>query len=501
MGLILTGHDLTLAGLLSAAHGDTAVRLAPEGLERMRASRAMIDQVIADKVPVYGVTTGLGARAGEALDADTLAGFSLQTLRGRAHAIGAPMPRAVIRAAMILRANTLLQGYAGARPEVAAHIVACLNAGLTPVVGDTGSIGAADLIPNATLGLALVGEGEMTDAQGSTGPSDAIMRAAGIAPLTLGPRDGLALANHASICSASAAIAHGAAQTAFDAAQGAAALSLQAFDANLGPLSTRLLALRPLPGQMAAAAQLRALLTDSPLWQAGTARRLQDPLSFRNIPQIHGTVAAALGAAERHLAVEMNGSTDNPVVLVESGEALSTGNYFAAELANVADSTNRAFVHLSVAQLARMSKHLNPVFSDLPVFLADPDSGSNGFAPLMKTAEALLADLLHAAQPGPIWPSINANGVEDCVAGAPVALKSLAGIAALSVQLSAIELIIAAQASEARGQDIAAMGRAGALRKQVRAHVAPLSNDRPLGRDVTTLARHLCDGQARALQA
>lgn len=488
MELLLTGQHLTLKHLIEAAHKKTKIALAEEGLKRMRTSRALIDHVIANKIPVYGVTTGLGARSNETLDAETLASFSLQTLRGRAHAIGTPHSRCVIRASMIVRANTLLLGYAGARPEIADHIVACLNADLTPVVGDIGSIGAADLIPNATLGLALVGEGKMMDANGSIGPSGPLMREAGIEPLELGPRDGLALANHASIVTASAAIGHGAAQMAFDAAQAAAALSLQAFGANLAPFSERLLGLRPLAGQMQAAAQLREMLMDSPLWQSGAARRLQDPLSFRNIPQIHGTLAAALKVQKQHLAIEMNGSTDNPAVIVENGEVLSTGNYFASELANVVDNTNRAFVHLTVAQLARMSKHLDPTFSGLPVFLASSDSGSNGFAPLMKTAEAIVADLLQAAQPGPIWPSINANGVEDCVSAAPVAIKSLSKIATLSTQLSAIELIVAAQAIDARGLNVTEIGRVGHIQEFVRSIVEPMSNDHPMSDEVTRIA-------------
>ena len=200
--LTLTGYDLNLPDLLDAARGTTSVALAPEGLERMRQSREVIDTAIADQVPVYGVTTGLGARATEPLDETTLADFSLQTLRGRAHAIGPPMPRDVVRAAMILRANTLLLGHAGARGAVARHLVDCLNADLTPVVGVIGSLGVADLIPNATLGLALVGEGEMTTADGQAGPSGDVMRTAGIEPLALGPRDGLALANHASLVAA-----------------------------------------------------------------------------------------------------------------------------------------------------------------------------------------------------------------------------------------------------------------------------------------------------------
>jgi len=496
--LTLTGYDLNLPDLLDAARGTTSVALAPEGLERMRQSREVIDTAIADQVPVYGVTTGLGARATEPLDETTLADFSLQTLRGRAHAIGPPMPRDVVRAAMILRANTLLLGHAGARGAVARHLVDCLNADLTPVVGVIGSLGVADLIPNATLGLALVGEGEMTTADGQAGPSGDVMRTAGIEPLALGPRDGLALANHASLVAALSCVGLGAAQYSFHAAQSAAALSLLAFDANLAPFTERLLALRPLPGQALAAATIRDMLSGSALWKPGQARRLQDPLSFRNIPQIHGTADAALSALDALLWIEMNASSDNPAVLADSGEVLSTGNYFSAELANTVETVNRSFVHLTVAQLARISKHLNPAFSDLPLFLALPESGSNGFAPLMKTAEAILGALLHQAAPSPIWPSVNANGVEDCLSGAPIAATSLVQIAALSAQLSAVELIVAAQALDLRGTSAADMGAIADLHHWVRACSDPLTTDRPLAADVTRIALAISQGDLMA---
>lgn len=498
--LVLTGQDLSLDDLLGAASEGTHIKLSQDGLDQMRKGRAVIDTAIAGQIPIYGVTTGLGARVTETLDAETLAGFSLQTLRGRAHAIGKPYPRAVVRAAMILRANTLLLGHAGARTAVAEHIVACLNAGLTPVVGEIGSIGAADLIPNATLGLSLVGEGLISNATGQTGPSSEMMRAAGIVPLELGSRDGLALANHSSVVVASAAIGLGAAHTSFIAAQCAAALSLQAFGANLTPLTERFLKLRPLPGQMLAAEQLQHILAGSHLWQPGQSRRLQDPLSFRNIPQIHGTVAHALTILQAILDIEINGSSDNPAVLPESGDVCSTGNYFMSELANAIDTTNRAFVHLTVAQLARISKHLNPVFSDLPVFLALPESGSNGFAPVMKTAEAVVGELLNAAQAGQIWPSINANGVEDCMSGAPIAAKSLNLVAALSAQLTAVELIVAAQALDLRHKQPRAMGAIAELQAWVRTLSPPLNADRPLGADLMKIAAEITDGRLSELK-
>lgn len=488
-GLTLTGQNLGITDVALAAQGTAPIALDKDALAHMGQTWALVDLVIAEKRLVYGVTTGLGSRATEVLDEETLGRFSVQTLRGRAHAVGPHETRENIRAAMIVRANTLLRGHSGAQPKVAEHIAACLSANITPVVGQIGSIGAADLVLNATMGLALIGEGEMSDPDGNIGPSADVMRTHGIEPLVPGPRDGLALANSTSAVAGAAALAVDAARLAYDSAQTAAAMSLEAFRANLGPLEHRTLAIKPLPGQMAAGQDLRLRLAGSLLLGPGHARRLQDPLSLRNIAQIHGTVSAALGSAIQVTEIEVNGVSDNPVAFLETREIISCGAYFTSELTNAIEGLNRAFVHLTVAQLARISKLLNPVFSDLPTFLAQPNSGSNGFAPLMKSAEALVSELLHAAQPVPIWPSINANGVEDCIAGSPTAVRALVKITDCSARLTAIELLVACQAAELR-EVVPVLGPyLAGVHSQIRGSSAALDQDRPLARDVEHVAR------------
>ena len=237
--LLLDGTGLTVEALAAAARGTGGVTLAESGLAKMRETRALIDHAIENRIPVYGVTTGLGARSTEALDAETLAGFSLQTVRGRAHAVGEPMPRDTVRALMLARLNTLLTGYSGARPEVAEYLAAVLDANLVPVAGGLGSIGGGDLVLNATVALALIGEGKMTNADGQKGPSADMLRAAGIEPLQLAPRDGLALANHTGFSAGEGALALDGALTGFAAAQAAACLTMEGFRANLSPLDPR----------------------------------------------------------------------------------------------------------------------------------------------------------------------------------------------------------------------------------------------------------------------
>lgn len=492
--LTLTGADLSSEDLAVAANGECEIALCPDGLTRMAHTRKLVDQVIADQVPVYGVTTGLGARSTEALDAETLQAFSLHTLRGRAQAMGAPESPKVLRAAMIVRANTMMNGHSGAQPQVAEHIVACLNAGLTPVVGQIGSIGAADLVINATMGLALIGEGPIQNRTGVIGDGAAMMQACGIAPLQLGPRDGLALANHSGYVAGAGALAVLAADRAFEALQTATALSMEAFRANLTPLDARMLAIKPLPGQAVAAAGLVERLKGSSLWDHSNARRLQDPLSLRNVAQIHGALAQALSTAKPVVQVELNGTSDNPVTLIDTSEMISGGNYYTAELTHVIEGISRAFVPVSMAQLARLSKLLNPVFSDLPAFLAQENSCSNGFAPVMKAAEALVGTLTHAAQPAPIWPSINANGIEDCLPNTPIAIRGLETVVDCSLQLTAIELLVAGQAADLREcRDHMAPFLQDAL-DGLRAIAPAMSQDKSITADVHRLAAEFQKG-------
>jgi histidine ammonia-lyase len=492
--LNLGSAPLSPEALAAAATGPVEIAPDPAGLARMAATRRLIDEAIAQNRQIYGVTTGLGARVGEALDAGKLSEVSLATIRGRAHAVGPEEKAETVRAAMIVRLHTLLSGHAAASPSIAEHLRACLNVRLTPVTPSLGSVGVADLTWNATMALALIGEGRMVDRNGVVGPSGAMMATNGIVVPVLGPRDGLALVSNSCAVAGAAALALTAAAASYEAAQSAAALSLEAFGANLTAFDANVLAVKPQQGQDSAAAGIRSRLARSRLLDPAQARRLQDPVSFRNIPQIHGTVAAALAFARGAVVAEINGASDNPVALPEAGRIVSSGVYFTSELTNAAETLSRSFVHLTFSQLARMAKLLDPAFSGLPLFLAEPGTGTNGFAPLLKTAEALAAELAHEAQPVAVWPSLNANGVEDCLSSAPVAVRALGRIADLSSRLTAIELMVAARAVEQRAVGHYLGPVMAKIFKAVRERSGAAIDDRPLGADVEALAGQIRTG-------
>jgi len=495
--LLLTGRDLDPGSLAAVAPPGGRVALAAEGLQRMAASRSLLMSAIERREPMYGVTTGLGSRVADVLDARTLAAFSRQTLRGRAQAVGAPLPVPVVRAAMIVRANTLLLGAAGAAPAIAEHLAACIDRDLTPVVPEFGSIGTSDLLLAAVLGNALAGEGTMLDRHGAERPAADALRDAGLPPIPLGPRDGLALCGHDGFSAAMAALGVAEARDILMACQGAAALSCEAFRANLSPLREEVLSFRLQAGEAAAAGGLRRLLEGSRLLEPGQARRLQDPLSFRTLAQVHGALLASLDAAEATVRAEINGASDSPVVLLASGEVVSSGNFHNPHLTLAAEGLARALAFTAALQAARIARLLSQRFTDLPAYLAQPRADSNGFAPLLKLAESLLARVQAEAAPTPLWPSISADGIEDALTQAQEAARKLLLVTGACRHLAALELAVAAQALEQRALGAETAPRLQVLLACVRTLVAPLVADRPLSAELQALSAAIADGRLR----
>lgn len=487
--LILDGRGLTPARVAEIARRARPVAIDAGARERMARARAVVERRLAEGAPVYGLTTGLGARVGHRLPAEALAEFSHLTVRGRSNAVGPRMPREAVRATLAARLNGLLVGASGAAPEAAEALAALLNAGLHPVMPGLGSIGAGDLCLLAHVGLALIGEGEIESGGAVLSAAEALGRA-GLAPLALGPKDGLALINASSVSAGLAALALVDARDALDLAGAAAALSMEGFRANLSPLDPRALALRPQPGQAEAAARIRTLLEGGDLTRPGAARRLQDPLSLRCVAQVHGALAAAAGFAEAALEPELNGEACNPAVLADDGEILSHGNFHTPLLAIALDTLTRAVAQAAQLSALRTAKLLSERFSGLPANLSPHAPTHSGLAPLLKTAEALLAEIDHAATPAPAGPSLSADGVEDHMTHAPLAARKTGEAVRAMRLVLAIELIAAAQAVELRGGARLGWGTARTV-EAVRKLVPPLGEDRAHGAEVERLEAEL----------
>ena len=485
----LTGRDLSIEALIRIGTG-ARTTLAPEGLARMARARQVIDDAVAKGRPIYGVTTGLGPRVVEALPRDELEAFALSTVRGRAHSVGDDLQEGVCRAALAVRTNTLLIGAAGVRPALAELMVDCLNAGLTPAIRNVGSIGAADLMWGGDFGLALIGEGRMW-VRGKIRPAGDALAAAGLTPWTPATREGLALVSHSSVSAGLAAIAVRRAQNALEGAQTATALVIEGFRANLSVLDPDLLAVRPQPGQSEAAAGLAHRLEGSALHQPGAARRLQDPLSIRNAPQIHGAVFAALQTARSAVEIEINGASDNPGVMIERGDVASHGGYLTPHLMITLGALAQSLSMLASAQCARIGKMNATRFTDLPNGMVTGAGMGAGLAPVMKTAEALTAEIIHAGAPVPVYPGFSADGLEDVSCHTALAGKSVMRQVEMLKRLTAIEAIAGARAVSLRGIDETIAPR---LRKPFARVIGISPNsaaDRALGDEIEAIAGDL----------
>jgi histidine ammonia-lyase len=480
--LRLDGSGLTAEDVVRVARDRAPVELDPVARARMVSAREVVETYLREGRPAYGLTTGLGSRVVQSVPAEALAEFSRHTVLGRATAVGTPLATEVVRAALLVRANGLARGGSGARPELAEALIALLEHNVHPVVPSIGSIGAADICVLAYVGLVLLGEGE-AELRGETLPGGEALAAAGLAPLELAAKDGLALISANAVSTASAAIALAEGREVLELVQLAAALSMEGFRASHSPIDERVAAARPAPGQVACAARLRELLDGS---TAG-ARRLQDPLSFRCVSQVHGSLAAALDFLAAALEPELNGAGDNPLVLLDDQEIVSTGNFFVPALALAADTVALALAQVANLASARVARLLSSALTDLPQNLASPGSTGTGMAPLLKVTDALAGEIAHGAAPVSLDSRAGAEAVEDASTGAPLAAGRLSGLLERLRLLAAVELLVAAQAVDLAGIEQLGRGTA-AVYAVVRGAVAALEGDRPLGPDVERVA-------------
>ena len=483
------GTNLGVTRLTRLARDSESVFSLPSGgIEDVALSRMFVEDAIKQRLPVYGLTTGLGARVTEILDQDQLTDFSYQTLRGRAHTLGEPLPAKIVRGAMIARVNTMMTGASGVSSAVPEFIVRCLNKNVTPVVGRIGSIGASDLCMGATMGLAFIGEGMMKIPGGEVVPSMQALNSEGLDPLALGPRDGLALANHSCFSASIAAFAVDESNHFFNCLQSSSAMTMEAMSANFSPISESVMSVSQHQSHGRTAAHLREILIGSTLNNSGVAKKIQDPLSIRNIVQVHGSLLTALSMARLGVNAELNSVSDNPVVDLKNRRMVSSGGYFSSELTLCVESVARALDMAVTTLLARLSKLMSERYSGLPMFLASPGANSNGFAPVMKIAESLVSKIKSALVPVSVWPSVNADGVEDVLSNSFERSQSVLEALNYGRQLVSIEMIIAAQALELSGRLPESSASVQKFYHYVRSRVESLEDDRPMAMDIENLA-------------
>lgn len=481
---VACGPALSVADVCAVARGRAPVTLAPGVAERLRDQRRAVDTVVDGGRPAYGITTGLGPRAGYVLTRGELAEYSVRTIRGRVNAVGEPLPAETVRAAMLLRLNAIARGGSGASPAVAGQLVAMLNAGVHPVVPRTGSIGASDLCQLAHIGQVVMGEGS-AEHDGAVVDGAEALRRAGLAPVTPGPKDGLVLCTTNAVTAGTAALALSDAEDALVLAQAVASVTVEGFRANTSPLDPRAQAARPAPGATTAAAHLLVLLRGGLLTDPSAARRVQDPISIRCVSQEHGALAFALDTLATALGAELDGSGDNPLVF-DDGAVASTGNFHTPALALALDMLAMALCRTASLSVQRMQRLLAARLTSLPDDLAS-GPGSSGFGPLLKTGQALLAEIRHRAVPVCLDAPAGADGVEDDASNAAYAAARLPGMLRRFRLVLAVEALTAVHAVE-----LAAPGAIGdgpaLVARAVRELVSPPVEDRPGGPDVELVA-------------
>jgi histidine ammonia-lyase len=499
--LPLTGRDLSIDNVIEVARGRRTVTLDPGAADRMRASRAVIERLVADGATVYGVTTGFGDLADTRVDAAQTADLQRNLVRSHAAGVGEPLPDEVVRAMLVLRANALAIGLSGVRVEIVDLLVAMLNAAIHPVVPSRGSLGASgDLAPLAHVALVLIGEGEATVDGAGPGPGAEALARAGLEPVELQAKEGLALLNGTQLMAGIGVIAHHDALRLAVAADVVGAMSLEAMLGTGAAFAEELIGARPHPGQVASARHLRELLADSEIWEshrADTEHRVQDAYSLRCMPQVHGAARDALGELERVLSVEINAVTDNPLVF-PSGEVVSGGNFHGEPLALALD-----YATIAVAELASISERRTARLVDahlsggLPPFLAERPGIESGLMIAHYSAAALVNELQTLAHPASVDSIPTSANQEDHVSMGATAALHLRAAVDRAEQVLAIEALCAAQGIDFRAPMRPGAGVAAA-HAAIRRRVAHLDADRSPSPDIAAVRDLVHSGELLA---
>jgi len=463
--VVLTGSDLTVEEVAAVARDGASASFDPGAVERMERSRGVIEKLVAEGAVVYGVTTGVGALADRRIPLEDAAKLQENLLLSHAAGVGEPLPREVVRAMLLLRANTFGLGYSGVRPLVAERLLELLRLGIHPVVPAQGSVGASgDLAPLAHLALPLIGRGEV-EVDGIEQPAlDALTRA-GLEPITLGVKEGLALLNGTQQMTALGALLALDAERLCRTASVVAAMSIEALLGTDVAFADSYQKARPHPGQATEAAAVRWLLRDSELqhYHHGSPHKVQDPYSLRCVPQVHGAVRDALGHLGRILAVEMNAATDNPLVFPSGGgvdrKALATGGGFVISGGNFHGEPIALaldFAKLAISELGSISERRTALLLDprlnggLPAFLGSGSGLESGLMVLQYTAAALVSENKVLAHPASVDSIPTSANQEDHVSMGPIAGRHARQALDHVADILAIELLCAARALDLR---------------------------------------------------
>lgn len=488
----LTGTNLTLddlAYISKAKIGEIKLQIAPEALEKMRASRALVLDIVKKGKPVYGINTGFGALASKQIDVKDLEQLQYNLIRSHCTGVGRPFNRDVTRAIMLSRANCLIQGFSGVTPETIMLLLDFINYGINPVIPEKGSVGASgDLAPLSHIALALIGEGEV-EYQGKVIKSDFAIHDIGKTPAKLGPKDGLALINGTSVMLALGTLAFVEAKKIVKLADIISCLTLDAVRGTASAFDMRISQLKPHKGQVDVSSNMLKLIKGSEISVSHKDDgKVQDPYSLRCIPQVHGACRQTLRHAEEVLETELNSVTDNPLVFVETGDVISGGNFHGEALALMMDYLAMGLSEICNIAERRVEKMMNPSFSDLPAFLTKNSGLNSGLMIAHVTMAALASENKYLCHPASVDSIPTSTDKEDHVSMGVTSGRKLHEVLDNVQHGLAIELLCNTQGIEF----LRPMKSSPALEKVVqvvRKHVLPIEDDRIFHKDIENLTK------------
>lgn len=489
----IDGTSLSLEDVESVARGDNGICLSEQARQQLDHSRSVVESILARRQIAYGITTGFGKFKDTFIEPEDSRVLQRNLILSHAVGFGPPLDRELVRAIMLLRANALAKGFSGIRTAVVELMLECLNKGLHPVIPEQGSVGASgDLCPLAHLTLVLIGLGE-AEHRGSILPGAKALAVAGLSPITLEAKEGLALTNGTQLMSALGTLVLLESERLAKVADIVGAMSLEAQLGSPKAFSAKIQDLRPHQGQIASASNLRALLADSQLVEShAQCSMVQDAYSLRCMPQVHGASRQAFAHARQVLEIEINSATDNPLVFAD--EIISGGNFHGQPLALVMDYMAIALAELANISERRTERLVNPALSNgLPGFLTSHGGLNSGLMVAQYTAASLVSENKSLAHPASVDSIPTSANQEDHVSMGPIAGRKARMILNNTRGVLAIELLCAAQGLDFRlaelggrtpGQPLEPGAGVRAAHELVRKHIPHLEEDRQLSTDI-----------------
>lgn len=497
--VVIDENGIRLTDFEQIVFDNATVRLSESCMKVVEDCRAFLEKVLAERRTVYGVNTGFGKLSTVILPPDETESLQLNLIRSHACAVGDPYSEDVVRGMMLLRLVSLTRGHSGVRPIVVKTIVDCLNKGVHPIIPQQGSLGASgDLAPLAHLALVLLGEGEAIF-QGQRLSGAEALRMAGIHPVVLSSKEGLALINGTQAMMAVGLIAYIKAHRVMQAANAAASITMESLNAIIDPFADEIQRVRPFPEQASVAKDIRRYLDGSKFVQKPNQAKVQDAYAIRCIPQVHGASLRALRHVQETLEIEMNAATDNPLLFPDEDVVYSGGNFHGQPIALAMD-----YMKIAVSELANISERrterlVNPQLNEgLPAFLT-PDAGrSSGMMILQYVAASLVSENKGLAHPASVDSIPSSGNQEDHVSMGTTAARQAEKIATHTTTVIAIELICAAQALTFRGVSNAS-NMSQCIVEWVREYVAPYTVDRSYSGEIENLAAAISRGELSRL--